>query len=166
MTRGVTREYKPRHARAQTLTRPPVSQQPSKTPFAVGPVSILSLFAREATQGACQELLGIIRRLGDVEDRAEELLVRPFELLFAEPVQPVELAAAVRRECDRRAAALGRDCVVVPNDFDIELGRGDYVRLAADAPALTAALAAVVRRYAAAQGYTLIGPSRGTPGGA
>ena len=53
--------------------------------------------------------------------RADDLRrVRP---AFRSAVQPVEIAAALQRECDNNAQILSRDRRLVPNDFHVELAR-------------------------------------------
>ena len=48
---------------------------------------------------------------------------------FKSPVEPVEVAAALQRECDDRAAIVSRGRTMVPNAFTVELGASDHERL-------------------------------------
>jgi len=80
-----------------------------------------------------------------------------FARAFKAEVQPVEIAAALPREVDDRAAVLGRDRTVIPNVFHVELSDTDYRRLAVFREALVTELAGHVTAYAAEQRYTLLG---------
>jgi hypothetical protein len=92
------------------------------------------------------------------ERRIEELVNRPFARAFKAEVEPVEIASALQRECDDRAAIVSRGRTMVPNSFDVVLGERDYDRLSVYAEPLGAELAAMVREHAQAQGYTFLGP--------
>ena len=71
----------------------------------------------------------------------------------------VELASALRREVDERAAVVGRDRTVVPNEFTIELSTADYDQVEAwGAEALADEFAANVTDHAASQRYAFVGP--------
>ena len=52
-----------------------------------------------------------------------------FARAFRSAVQPVEIAAALQRECDNNAQILCRDRRMVPNDFHVELSPTDLDRL-------------------------------------
>ncbi|MCL2463703.1 MAG: DUF3662 and FHA domain-containing protein [Micrococcales bacterium] len=74
-------------------------------------------------------------------------------------VKPVEMASALRRELDDRAAVVGRDRTVVPNDFVIELSSADYDQVESwGAEALADEFAANVTDHAARQQYAFVGP--------
>jgi hypothetical protein len=74
-------------------------------------------------------------------------------------VKPVELASALRRELDDRAAVVGRDRTVVPNELSIELSPADLAQVDAwGADALADELAANVTEHAAHQRYAFVGP--------
>ena len=53
-----------------------------------------------------------------------------FARVFRSAVQPVEIAAALERECDNNAQILSRQRRAVPNDFHVELAATDFDRLA------------------------------------
>lgn len=99
--------------------------------------------------------MGVLQRF---ERRLESLVNRPFARIFKAEVQPVEVAAALQRECDQRAAVVARGRTMVPNAFVVELGEHDSARLTPYAEPLSAELAAMVREHAEAQGYTFVGP--------
>ncbi len=99
--------------------------------------------------------MGVMQRF---ERRLEGLVNGAFAKAFKSEVQPVELASALQRECDDRAAIVSRDRTMVPNDFVVELGEHDHERLAVYAEALGRELSDMVVEYAQEQGYTFIGP--------
>nr|WP_245941659.1 DUF3662 and FHA domain-containing protein [Vallicoccus soli] len=92
------------------------------------------------------------------ERRIESLVNRPFARAFKAEVQPVEVASALQRECDDRAAIVGRGRTMVPNSFVVELGARDHARLAPYAGPLGAELADMVREHAQEQQYSFLGP--------
>ena len=55
------------------------------------------------------------------EHRLEQMISGAFARAFRSAVQPVEIAAALQRECDNNAQILSRDRRMVPNDFHVEL---------------------------------------------
>ena len=59
--------------------------------------------------------------LDKFEKGVERVVSTAFAKAFKSEVKPVELASALRREVDDRAAVVGRDRTVVPNEFTIEL---------------------------------------------
>ena len=98
--------------------------------------------------------MGLLEKFEDSPDR---LVNGAFARAFKAEVQPVEIAAALQREVDDRAAVLDRDRTVIPNVFHVELSEPDYRRLAVFREALVTELAAHVTAYAAEQRYTLLG---------
>lgn len=92
------------------------------------------------------------------EQRLEGLVNGAFAKAFKSDVQPVEIASALKRECDNNATIWNRDRTMVPNDFVVELGRHDYERLSPYVQQLGGELATVVRDYAQQQRYSFIGP--------
>lgn len=99
--------------------------------------------------------MGVLQRF---ERRIEEMVNRPFARAFKAEVQPVEIASALQRECDDRAAIVARGRTMVPNAFTVDLGAHDHERLNVYAEALAQELAAMVREHAEEQGYVFIGP--------
>lgn len=98
--------------------------------------------------------MGLLERF---EDSLDRLVNGAFARAFKAEVQPVEIASALQREVDDRAAVVDRDRTVIPNVFHLELSDHDYRRLAVFRDALQSELAAHVTQYAAAQRYTLLG---------
>jgi Protein of unknown function (DUF3662)/FHA domain len=99
--------------------------------------------------------MGVMDRF---ERRLDRLVSGTFAKAFKSEVQPVEVAAALQRECDDRAAIVTRGRTMVPNDFSVELGQHDYDRLAMYAEPLGNELAAMVREHAEEQAYQFVGP--------
>ena len=99
--------------------------------------------------------MGVMDRF---ERRLDRLVSGAFARAFKSEVQPVEVAAALQRECDDRAAIVTRGRTMVPNDFTVELGPHDHDRLAMYAEPLGNELAAMVREHAEEQGYQFVGP--------
>jgi hypothetical protein len=92
------------------------------------------------------------------EQRLETLISGAFARAFRSAVQPVEIAAALQRECDNNAQILSRERRMVPNDFHVELSLVDLDRLAPYDTALADELVNQVQDHADAQGYVFPGP--------
>ncbi len=99
--------------------------------------------------------MGVMDRF---ERRLDRLVNGVFAKTFKAEVEPVEIAAALQRECDDRAAIVSRGRTMVPNVFAVELGQSDYERLNVYAKPLGDELAAMVREHSSEQGYALVGP--------
>jgi hypothetical protein len=80
-----------------------------------------------------------------------------FAKAFRADVQPVEIASALQRELDGRAAIMGKGTTMVPNHFVVELSPHDFERLDMYAQTLGEELAEVVRDHANEQKYQLRG---------
>jgi hypothetical protein len=92
------------------------------------------------------------------EQRLENLISGAFARAFRSAVQPVEIAAALQRECDNNAQILSRERRMVPNDFHVELSQVDLDRLSPYDSALADELTHQVQDHADAQGYVFPGP--------
>lgn len=99
--------------------------------------------------------MGVLQRF---ERRIEEMVNRPFARAFKAEVQPVEIASALQRECDDRAAIVARGRTIVPNRFTVVLGEHDHERLNVYAEPLSEELSSMVREHAEEQGYSFLGP--------
>ncbi len=99
--------------------------------------------------------MGVLQRF---ERRIEDLVNRPFARAFKAEVQPVEIASALQRELDDRAAIVARGRTMVPNAFLVSLGEHDHQRLDVYREALAEELSSMVREHADEQGYAFIGP--------
>jgi len=92
------------------------------------------------------------------EQRLESMISGAFARAFRSAVQPVEIAAALQRECDNNAQILSRERRMVPNDFHVELSQTDLERLAPYDSALADELVHQVEDHASTQGYVFPGP--------
>ena len=92
------------------------------------------------------------------EQRLEQLISGAFARAFRSAVQPVEIAAALQRECDNNAQILSRDRRLVPNDFHVELAQTDLDRLAPYDSTMAKELTDQLTQYADAQSYVFPGP--------
>jgi hypothetical protein len=101
--------------------------------------------------------VGVLQRF---EHRLEGMVEGAFARAFKSELQPVEIASAVQREMDDRAAIVAQGRTLVPNDFVVELAGTDYERLAVYADSLGIELATLAREHAKEQGYSFVGPVR------
>lgn len=99
-----------------------------------------------------------MRGLQRFERRLEGIVSGVFARAFKGDVEPIELAAALKREIDNTARILSRDRRLVPNHFTVELSRGDHERLSAYGRTLNHELANELREHADIQRYTFSGP--------
>lgn len=99
--------------------------------------------------------MGGLQRL---ENKLEQMISGAFARAFRSAVQPVEIAAALQRECDNNAQILSRERRLVPNDFHVELSRTDLDRLASYDAALADDMAGQLKTHADQQGYVFPGP--------
>ncbi|MFC5187802.1 FhaA domain-containing protein [Actinomadura harenae] len=101
--------------------------------------------------------MGVIQRF---ERRLEGMVEGAFARAFKSELQPVEVASAVQREMDDRAAIVAAGRTLVPNDFVVEISQQDGQRLQVYADSLSQELANLAREYAKEQGYSFVGPVR------
>ncbi|ACY95677.1 MULTISPECIES: FhaA domain-containing protein [Thermomonospora] len=99
--------------------------------------------------------MGVLQRF---ERRLEGMVEGAFARAFKSELQPVEVASAVQREMDERAAIVAAGRTLVPNDFVVEISQADSQRLAVYADSLSQELANLAREYAKEQGYSFVGP--------
>jgi hypothetical protein len=92
------------------------------------------------------------------EQKLETMISGAFARAFRSAVQPVEIAAALQRECDNNAQIISRDRRLVPNDFRVELSQSDLDRLAPYDSALAGEMKNQVEDHAQIQGYVFPGP--------
>ncbi|MGO1396926.1 MAG: DUF3662 and FHA domain-containing protein [Brevibacterium yomogidense] len=81
-----------------------------------------------------------------------------FARAFRSQVEPVELASALRREADNRAAVVSRGRTLTANSYAVELSSGDLDRLGPVSSELRQDLRQVVGDHAIEQGYSFVGP--------
>jgi hypothetical protein len=101
--------------------------------------------------------VGVLQRF---ERRLEGMVEGTFARVFKSELQPVEVASAIQREMDERAAIVAQGRTLVPNDFVVEIAGSDQERLAMYAESLGMELATLARDYAKEQGYSFVGPVR------
>ena len=99
--------------------------------------------------------MGVLQRF---EHRLEGMVEGAFARAFKSELQPVEIASAVQREMDDRAAIVAQGRTLVPNDFVVELADTDFQRLDVYADSLGIELATLAREHAREQGYSFVGP--------
>jgi len=92
------------------------------------------------------------------EQRLETAVYGVFARVFRSAVQPVEIAAALERECDNNAQILSRQRRAVPNDFHVELAATDFDRLAPYDSTLAQELVQQLQEHAQEQNYVFPGP--------
>ncbi|MCQ9389718.1 DUF3662 and FHA domain-containing protein [Brevibacterium sp. 50QC2O2] len=92
------------------------------------------------------------------EKRIERFVNGAFAKVFRSQVEPVELAGALRKESDTRAAVVSRGRTLTANSYVIELSQGDFERLGPIEDDLRPELRQVVAEHAAEQGYSCVGP--------
>jgi hypothetical protein len=92
------------------------------------------------------------------EQRLEQFVSGAFARAFRSAVQPVEISAALQRECDNNAQILSRQRRMVPNDFHVELSPADLDRLAPYDSALVKELTSQLQEHAEKQSYVFSGP--------
>lgn len=101
--------------------------------------------------------MGVLQRF---EHRLQGMYDGGFARAFKSDLQPTEVASAVQREMDDRAAIVAQGRTLVPNDFVAEIAQPDYDRLAVYADNLSVELATLAREHAREQGYSFVGPVR------
>lgn len=98
--------------------------------------------------------------LDSFEQGLERAVNRAFAKTFRSGIQPVEIASALRRELDTKAAVVARDRILVPNELTVRLSPADEERMRSLGGALITELDTMLRGHASAQGYSLAGPLR------
>ncbi|MGZ4465876.1 MAG: FhaA domain-containing protein [Blastococcus sp.] len=96
--------------------------------------------------------------LSKFEQKLETMISGAFARAFRSAVQPVEISAALQRECDNNAQILSRERRIVPNDFHVELSQVDLDRLSPEGNGLGGLFADQLKEHADQQGYQFPGP--------
>lgn len=99
-----------------------------------------------------------MRLINRIEDTMERWTTTVWTTLVPPQQKSGEVVAILRRQCDDSALILGRERVLVPNAFVIELPPESHRQLTTTSAELGRYLAAQVHRHAAEQGYTFAGP--------
>jgi Protein of unknown function (DUF3662)/FHA domain len=109
---------------------------------------------------SCAEGGETVGGLQNFEHKLEQMISGAFARAFRSAVQPVEIAAALQRECDNNAQILSRQRRMVPNNFHVELSEADLDRLSPYDTALAEEMTEQVEDHAQHQGYVFPGPVR------
>ena len=96
--------------------------------------------------------------LDSFEKGLERAVNSAFAKTFRSGIQPVEIASALRREIDTKAAVVSRDRIIVPSTFVVHLSGEDATAMHGLGPALIDELHGLVKDHARAQGYSFSGP--------
>ncbi|KAB1881507.1 DUF2662 domain-containing protein [Microbacterium maritypicum] len=107
-------------------------------------------------QSACQR--SPVGLLDSFEKGLERAVNSAFAKTFRSGIQPVEIASALRREADTKAAVVSRDRIIAPNSFVVRLSADDAERMRGLGGALTDELHALLTAHATSQGYSFAGP--------
>ena len=100
--------------------------------------------------------MGVLDRF---EKGVERVVSTAFAKAFRSEVKPVEIASAIRKDMDERAASFSRGRTVVPNTFNVELGESDHERVVEwGEDALSDEIIAAAAEHAREQGFSLVGP--------
>jgi hypothetical protein len=99
-----------------------------------------------------------VNALNRFERRLEQMISGVFARAFRSAVQPVEIAAALQRECDNNAQIMSRDRRLVPNRFLVQLAGVDLERLHGYDDAMERELVDQLKDHADSQGYVFTGP--------
>jgi len=91
------------------------------------------------------------------EHKLEQVISSAFAKTFRSAVQPVEIAAALQRECDNNAQILSRERRMVPNEFHVELSQTDLDRLAPYDSTMARDFTEQLEHHAEQQGYQFPG---------
>lgn len=95
--------------------------------------------------------------LDSVERGLERAVNGAFARTFRSGVQPVEIAAGLKRELEIGSVVVDRDRVLAPNHFVVRMAPADADRLAQMGGTLERELIGVVAKHAKRQGYQLLG---------
>ncbi|KDA05159.1 phosphopeptide-binding protein [Microbacterium sp. CH12i] len=96
--------------------------------------------------------------LDSFEKGLERAVNGAFAKTFRSGIQPVEIASALRREADTKAAVVSRDRIIAPNSYVVRLSADDDERMHALGGALKDELHALINTHAKSQGYSFAGP--------
>lgn len=96
--------------------------------------------------------------LDSFEKGLERAVNSAFAKTFRSGIQPVEIASALRREADTKAAVVSRDRIIAPNRYVVRLSADDAERMRGLGGALIDELHALLSRHGSSQGYSFAGP--------
>jgi hypothetical protein len=95
--------------------------------------------------------------LDKLEKGIERVVTGAFSKTFKSELQPIEIASAIKTHMDSNASVVGRDRILVPNVFEIQLSAEDYNRLKLIGERLIVELRNQALEHASKQGYQFAG---------
>lgn len=95
--------------------------------------------------------------LDSFEKGLERAVNSAFAKTFRSGIQPVEIASALRREADTKAAVVSRDRIITPNNYIVRLSTDDAARMQGLGGALIDELHTLLTTHARTQGYSFAG---------
>lgn len=95
--------------------------------------------------------------LDSIERGLERAVNTAFARTFRSGVQPVEIAASLKKQLDVQAVIVDRDRILTPNRFTARVSEADHSRLQKLGQTLERELVSVVKKYAKTQGYQFAG---------
>ncbi|MCC4247959.1 MULTISPECIES: FhaA domain-containing protein [Microbacterium] len=96
--------------------------------------------------------------LDSFEKGLERAVNGAFAKTFRSGIQPVEIAAALRSELDKKAVVVTRERILAPNAFSVRLSPADDEKMSALGSTLVSELDTLVKKHARTQGYSFAGP--------
>lgn len=96
--------------------------------------------------------------LDKIERGLERAVNGAFAKTFRSGVEPVEIAAALRRELDTHARVVSRERILVPNVLTVSLAPDDAQNMAAMGDTLIDELTQSINRHARSNGYSFAAP--------
>ena len=94
--------------------------------------------------------------LDSFEKGLERAVNSAFAKTFRSGIQPVEIASALRREADTKAAVVSRDRIIAPNSYVVRLSADDSERMRGLGGALTDELHALLTKHAKADRKSVV----------
>lgn len=95
--------------------------------------------------------------LDSFERGLERVVNGAFAKTFRSGVEPLEIAAALKRELDTSASVVSRDRILVPNRLTVRLAPEDHARMQRLGESLTDELRAAIQKHAAENQYSFAG---------
>lgn len=96
--------------------------------------------------------------LDKFERGLERVVNGAFAKTFRSGVEPVEIAAALRRELDTKARVVSRERILVPNVLQVRLSEEDEAEMRSLGDTLVDELTQSLHKHASANGYSFAAP--------
>ncbi len=122
------------------------------------PGRVETVISAQAPRGRKPEDRKTVGILDNFEKGLERVVNGAFARTFKSGLQPVELASALKRELDTRAAVVTRDRILVPNHVSLRMSVTDLDRMQQMGATLVDELTTVALEHATKQGYRFPGP--------